>query len=707
MNDRAHRMTVARFLSLLITIGWLPVTSDAANPEAALQASLAELPLEKRLCRLYFDPIRPASLGAPRAAFHGMSPEACVDIMADMGVEVWQGGVTFKGVWFPSKMVKQSEIVPFEHLQRAVNRAHEHGMLYQGCQQLSDVENQDLEGRMKEWAIHPLGGGEPNPQFQSYACEGYREWMGRHMVEHVTIGGIDGFWFDGSPFSQRIGWPWPAGDVGPCGAADFKAATGFDPPEKEDWKDPVFRQWVKWRYDTSVNFMQAVCLSSIEAKPHTAMAVVYNMHNVDWQLGLPLRDLSEMAWYPGIHDETSLLGRIGRALSPRAEQWFWAQYHHASVVHGEGPHFDPGKKMAKCLRAVAHGTAPSVGGWHADIALWREEMKLVFTELKKRRPYFGGETLKYAALVVSQQTRDYRRDRENFWKSVEGLSEIQNAENLLTDVLFDEAVTVERLAAYPVVLLPNVSCLSDAQCEALRAYVHGGGHLLATQETSLYDEWGDRRENFGLADLFGVEFIDSGYGTQLYIPRKDELRAALGRVVGFIGPSANVRLREGGEGELLFSRPSVPNFNGVAVDYDDYTSDTPEVVRTRYGKGTATYISVDVGHGYQDSRLPNVARMVAKLQDFAVTPPVTVDESSLVETTGYLRGENQWVLHLVNLTALHAGTMTPLGKIGVRVNEGTLTSARLAIAGESLPVKDNRVVVPNIGWGEVLVLDVE
>ncbi len=74
----------------------------------------------------------------------------------------------------------------------------------------------------------------------------------------------------------------------------------------------------------------------------------------------------------------------------------------------------------------------------------------------------------------------------------------------LFDFIHQENLTPEALKPYKALLVPNAAYLRDSECQALRRYVASGGSLLATFETSLYNEWGVRREDFGLSDLFGV-----------------------------------------------------------------------------------------------------------------------------------------------------------------------------------------------------------
>ena len=68
----------------------------------------------------------------------------------------------------------------------------------------------------------------------------------------------------------------------------------------------------------------------------------------------------------------------------------------------------------------------------------------------------------------------------------------------------DYEMTAERLAKYKLVFVPNVPCLSEKQCSTLASYVEGGGALLATHLTSIADEFGRPRHNYGLSELFGA-----------------------------------------------------------------------------------------------------------------------------------------------------------------------------------------------------------
>jgi len=82
------------------------------------------------------------------------------------------------------------------------------------------------------------------------------------------------------------------------------------------------------------------------------------------------------------------------------------------------------------------------------------------------------------------------------------------------DFVHEGNLEAANLKKYRAILLPNAAYLSDAQCEAIRQYVRGGGSLLATFETSRYNEWGEPRSDFQLADVFAVHAAGEVIGPQ-------------------------------------------------------------------------------------------------------------------------------------------------------------------------------------------------
>lgn len=690
---------------------WVVGLILAANlftvPMSVAEVDLS-IPFEKRVCRLYFHSLRPdvwdGEKRVTRKPGYGLTPEELSDIVAEMGTEVWSTSASYTdhGAYWPSDMVKRCDKIPRDYMSRMVDRAHEHGITVLALEQLVELENPPLppyREQVGSWVVNAIEG---NAWGQMNAlCTPYIDWMGRFMAEYVTVGKVDGFWFDGTP---------GAGDVGPYGQEAYLRDTGKAVPEKLDWNSREFKEWFVWRYDKSVEFFNRVTAPAIREKPYTAAIMNYYARPMDrrWDSAHPMRRLEDINWYPAIESaESSLNAKVGRALTPRTECWLWAQWRLPEVTHGGMPYFDPDISIAKGLRVIAHGLAPCFGGRGNDPHLWKEGFTAMFDEFKRLRPYMYGETAKYSALLVSQQMRDFH-DSKTMWNAVGRLEDIHRAEHLLTDVIFDDSLTLKRLSPYPVVVLANSTCLSDAQCEVLGDYVRGGGTLLATGESSLYDEWGDRRENFGLSELLGVNYVETREeGSQILVPQTEELREEFERFVTFVSPAVHITLRDDAGTEVLFTHSSRA-IHGLSVKEDAYDSDVPAILRRRIGEGTVYYIGPDIGHGYGRDNLPRVAQLVGWLERDGAEPPVEFDAPKLIEVTALQPKEGKLVLHLLNVSALSSNSkkMAPLANIGIQVNGDRVVRARLAMSDAWVRVRNNHLVVPSVGYSEVVVLDV-
>src|SRR5262249_12417845 len=157
---------------------------------------------------------------------------------------------------------------------------------------------------------------------------------------------------------------------------------------------------------------------------------------------------------------------------------------------------------------VADGVANGLRPWFTKFSgvlhdeRWLKPVEALYRRYAHWEKYLRNEApLARVGLVYSQQTAWFCEakveDHALGW--YQALVEARIPFEMVHDRLLDAA----HLSPFKTLILPNLGALSGAQCRQLEDFVRRGGGLVATFETSLYDEWGVKRKEFGLADLFG------------------------------------------------------------------------------------------------------------------------------------------------------------------------------------------------------------
>ena len=98
-------------------------------------------------------------------------------------------------------------------------------------------------------------------------------------------------------------------------------------------------------------------------------------------------------------------------------------------------------------------------------------------------------------------------------ETTQGIYDVLLRGRFAFDFVHEDRLDPERLSKYRALLLPNIAMLSDRQCQQLRDYVQSGGSIMASFETSLYDENLAPRADFGLARLLGIQKAGEVIGT--------------------------------------------------------------------------------------------------------------------------------------------------------------------------------------------------
>jgi hypothetical protein len=141
-------------------------------------------------------------------------------------------------------------------------------------------------------------------------------------------------------------------------------------------------------------------------------------------------------------------------------------------------------------------------------------VKEVFDVAAKHRALFAtARPQPIAGVIVGSQTIDWFTGKHHNSKGYDnyyhGAWKVMKDLGYDAEPFLDYLMRPEQLSRYTLVYAPNVACLSDAQCAMLKNYVAQGGTLIATHLTSVADEYGRVRRDFGLAELTGATFLSN------------------------------------------------------------------------------------------------------------------------------------------------------------------------------------------------------
>jgi hypothetical protein len=363
---------------------------------------------------------------------------------------------------------------------------------------------------------------------------------------------------------------------------------------------------------------------------------------------------------------------------------------------------------------------------------WLKPVEEIYTWCAGAEPYLRNERpLARVGLVYSQQTAWFvPGSRDRLENPATGWYQALVEARVPFEMVHDQLLDTEHLAPFRTLILPNIVALSRAQCAQLAAFAARGGGLIATSETSLCDEHGDRRDNFGLAELFGVDFKGPGEGPMknAYLRLEHEaapahpLLAGLEDAPRIIHGAYRIEVspRQAFAATPLTLIPSYPDLPMEKVYARRPRTDIAQAfLRELPAGGRVAYFPWDLDRTYWEVLAEDHFKLLRNAVAWATNeePPVTVAGPGTLEVTLW-RQARSLTVHLVNLTnpRMMKGPIREIIALGpqrvrVRLPDGVAArGARLLVAGGVPDCRQEggwlEVTVPSVGLHEVVAVDV-
>lgn len=288
-----------------------------------------------------------------------------------------------------------------------------------------------------------------------------------------------------------------------------------------------------------------------------------------------------------------------------------------------------------------------------------------WTHLKEK--YLQNEDpLAQVGLVYSQQTAKLyggEKAEKKVEDHIRGFYHALIEARIPFEMVQDNLLNEDRTKRFDTLILPNIAVLSDAQCDYLRQFVINGGSIIATHETSLYDELGNKRSNFGLADLLGVDVkgeiegpmknaylnVEHNSETGKTHPVLKGLETAKRLINGVyrIPVDANTTFAD----KLITYVPPYPDLPMEEVYPRIPRTDKPELYIREVGAGRVAYFPWDIDRTFWEILNVDHGVLLANATRWAINkePIVSVIGPGIIDVVPWIQKKSM-TIHLVNLT---------------------------------------------------------
>jgi hypothetical protein len=635
--------------------------------------------------------------------------------------------------------------VPFHHRSAWLGDRDPFGDLVAGCRKLGMVviartdphaTYDDVQAAHPDW-IAVDAEGKPRRHWASpemwvtcalgpynfeFMTEVKREIMSRYKVDAIFINRWDG---SGMCYCQHC-------------QENFHAATGQALPHTSNPQDQARRAYILWRQQRLFELWR---LWDTEVRKINADSCVIPNTGGGATSSLDMQRIGELA--PTlIADRQARRGLTAPWANGKNGKEFRATMGRKPIVGifsvgVEEPYRwkDSVQSEAEIRLWVADGVANGLQPWFTKFSgvlhdeRWLGPVERAYQRLARWEKYLRNEyPLARVGLVYSQQTGWFCsgkvEDHINGW--YQALIEARIPFEMVHDRLLDAA----QLRPFKTLILPNVAALSDAQCSQLRSFVENGGNLIATYETSLYDEWGVRRKDFGLGDLFGASFTGRIEGPMQNSYLRLETDPATGKRHSLLaGLEDAPRIINGVHRvvvEATVTSPSppltlIPSYPDLPMEkvYPRVSkTDAPQVFLRQIGPGRVIYFPWDIDRTFWDVLSEDHLKLMRNAVVWATDedPLVTVTGPGVLDVTLW-RQKDSLTVHLVNLTNPMmmkgpARELIPVGeqKVSLRLPDGARAKRVRLLAAEKTPHTARAgqvltVTVPSILDHEVVAVD--